>query len=83
MGFNLGLSFLKVVILAGGFGTRIRDVLEDVPKPMISIGSYPILWHIMKTYSHYEYNNFVVCLGYKGNIIKNYFLIIKLVMISL
>ena len=65
---------MKVVILAGGFGTRIRDVPEDVPKPMISIGNHPIIWHIMKIYSYYGYKNFVVCLGYKGDRVRNYFL---------
>ena len=65
---------MKVVILAGGYGTRIRDVADDIPKPMIPIGPYPILWHIMKTYSHFEHNDFVICLGYKGQIIKDFFL---------
>tara|TARA_A100000171_G_C2139965_1_gene154259 strand:+ start:3872 stop:4651 length:780 start_codon:yes stop_codon:yes gene_type:complete len=65
---------MKTVILAGGFGTRIRDVADDIPKPMITIGSYPILWHIMKLYSAYNYNDFVLCLGYKSHTIKNYFL---------
>ncbi|MDA2928580.1 glucose-1-phosphate cytidylyltransferase [Acidobacteria bacterium AH-259-O06] len=65
---------MKVIILCGGFGTRIRDVAENIPKPMIPIGRYPILWHIMKTYSHYGYSDFILCLGYKGEIIKQYFL---------
>lgn len=65
---------MKVVILCGGYGTRIRDVAEDVPKPMISIGGYPILWHIMKYYSYWQHNEFVLCLGYKGQIIKDFFL---------
>jgi len=65
---------MKTVILAGGFGTRIRDVADDIPKPMITIGSYPTLWHIMKLYSYYNYNRFILCLGYKGHTIKNYFL---------
>ena len=65
---------MKVVILAGGFGTRIRDVSDDIPKPMIPIGSYPILWHIMKIYSYYGHKDFIVCLGYKGQIIKDFFL---------
>jgi glucose-1-phosphate cytidylyltransferase len=65
---------MKVVILAGGFGTRIRDVADDIPKPMIPIGPYPILWHIMKTYAHYGYKEFIICLGYKGQIIKDFFL---------
>lgn len=65
---------MKVVILAGGYGTRIRDVADDIPKPMIPIGPYPILWHIMKTYAHFEHKDFVVCLGYKGQVIKDFFL---------
>lgn len=65
---------MKVVILAGGFGTRIRDVSEDIPKPMIPIGEYPILWHIMKYYASFGHKEFVLCLGYKGTIIRNFFL---------
>lgn len=65
---------MKVVILAGGYGTRIRDVADNIPKPMIPIGPYPILWHIMKTYAHYGHKDFIVCLGYKAEIIKEFFL---------
>ena len=65
---------MKVVILAGGYGTRIRDVADDIPKPMIPIGPYPILWHIMKLYAHFGHKEFVVCLGYKGQLIKDFFL---------
>jgi len=65
---------MKVVILAGGQGTRIREESEFKPKPMIPIGSHPIIWHIMKSYSAYGFNEFVVCLGYKGSVIKEYFL---------
>ena len=65
---------MKVVILAGGYGTRIRDVADDIPKPMIPIGPYPILWHIMKTYAHYGHKEFIICLGYKGQVIKDFFL---------
>ena len=65
---------MKVVILAGGFGTRIRDVSEDLPKPMIPIGPYPILWHIMKIYARFGHKEFIVCLGYKGDVIKDFFL---------
>lgn len=65
---------MKVVILAGGYGTRIRDVADDIPKPMIPIGPYPILWHIMKTYAHFGHKEFIVCLGYKGQVIKDFFL---------
>lgn len=65
---------MKVVILAGGYGTRIRDVTDDIPKPMIPIGPYPILWHIMKSYARFGHKEFIICLGYKGEVIKNFFL---------
>lgn len=65
---------MKSVILAGGFGTRIRDVTQDIPKPMIPIGHRPVIWHIMKNYAHYGIKDFVVCLGYKSEDIKNYFM---------
>lgn len=64
---------MKVVILAGGYGTRLAEETELKPKPMIEIGEHPILWHIMKFYSHYGYDDFIICLGYKGYIIKEYF----------
>lgn len=64
---------MKAVILAGGFGTRISEESHLKPKPMIEIGGKPILWHIMKSYSHYGINEFIICLGYKGYIIKEYF----------
>ena len=64
---------MKAVILAGGFGTRISEETHLKPKPMIEIGGRPILWHIMKIYSSYGINDFVICLGYKGYIIKEYF----------
>ena len=64
---------MKVVILCGGFGTRIRDVSENIPKPMIPIGNKPILWHIMKYYSMFGHNEFILLLGYKSEVIKNYF----------
>ncbi|OGS03968.1 MAG: glucose-1-phosphate cytidylyltransferase [Elusimicrobia bacterium RIFOXYA1_FULL_47_7] len=64
---------MKVVILAGGMGTRISEETNIVPKPMIEIGGKPILWHIMKTYSHYGFNEFIICLGYKGYLLKEYF----------
>lgn len=64
---------MKVVILAGGMGTRISEETVLPPKPMVEIGGKPILWHIMKIYSHYGYNDFVVCLGFKGYMIKEYF----------
>lgn len=64
---------MKVVILAGGLGTRITEESHLKPKPMIGIGERPILWHIMKQYSHYGFNEFIICLGYKGYVIKEYF----------
>lgn len=64
---------MKVVILAGGLGTRIREETDTKPKPMIRIGQEPILWHIMKIYSQFGYHDFIVCLGYKGEVIKEYF----------
>ena len=63
-----------VMILAGGLGTRLREETEYRPKPMVPIGGRPIIWHIMKTYAHYGFYRFIICLGYKGNSIKNYFL---------
>jgi glucose-1-phosphate cytidylyltransferase len=64
---------MKTVILAGGLGTRISEESHLKPKPMIEIGGRPILWHIMKLYSHYGFNDFIVCLGYKGYVVKEYF----------
>jgi glucose-1-phosphate cytidylyltransferase len=64
---------MKVVILCGGLGTRLREETEYRPKPMVPIGGRPILWHIMKTYAHYGHKEFVLCLGYKGEVIKDYF----------
>jgi glucose-1-phosphate cytidylyltransferase len=64
---------MKVVILAGGLGTRLAEETGIRPKPMVEIGGKPILWHIMKIYSHYGFNEFIVCLGYKGFMIKEYF----------
>lgn len=64
---------MKVVILAGGFGTRLSEETSIKPKPMVEIGDRPILWHIMKLYSHYGFNEFIICLGYKGYVIKEYF----------
>jgi glucose-1-phosphate cytidylyltransferase len=65
---------VKTVILCGGMGTRLREETEYRPKPMVEIGGRPILWHIMKLYSHYGFGDFVLCLGYKGQMIKDYFL---------
>jgi glucose-1-phosphate cytidylyltransferase len=64
---------MKVLLLAGGFGTRLSEETNIVPKPMVEVGGKPILWHIMKIYSHYGFNEFVVLLGYKGYFIKEYF----------
>lgn len=65
---------IKVVILCGGQGTRIRDVSEILPKPMLTIGDRPIVWHIMKIFAHYGIKDFILCLGYKGWVIKEFFL---------
>jgi len=65
---------MKVVLFCGGLGTRIREYSESVPKPMIPVGNQPILWHIMQYYSRYGHSDFVLCLGYKANIIKEFFL---------
>ena len=64
---------MKAVILAGGRGTRIEEESQYKPKPMIEIGDKPILWHIMKIYSHYDIKDFIICCGYKGYLIKEYF----------
>lgn len=64
---------MKVVILAGGLGTRISEETIYKPKPMVEIGGKPIIWHLMKIYSHYGFNDFVICFGYKGNVIKEFF----------
>jgi glucose-1-phosphate cytidylyltransferase len=65
---------MKVVILAGGLGTRMGDETQLTPKPLVKIGNFPIIWHIMKMYSSYGFNDFIICLGYKGEIMKDYFL---------
>jgi glucose-1-phosphate cytidylyltransferase len=64
---------MKIVILAGGMGTRLAEETQVRPKPMVEIGGRPILWHIMKIYSHHGFNDFIVCLGYKGYVIKEFF----------
>ena len=66
---------MKVVILAGGLGTRLMEETESRPKPMVEIGGKPIIWHIMKIYAAYGFNDFIICLGYKAHVIKEYFLI--------
>ncbi|HRO45084.1 glucose-1-phosphate cytidylyltransferase [Agriterribacter sp.] len=65
---------MKVIIFAGGLGTRLAEETDTRPKPMVEIGGKPILWHIMKIYSHYGFNDFIICLGYKGYVIKEYFM---------
>ena len=64
---------MKAVILAGGLGSRLSEETHSIPKPMVEIGGRPILWHILKYFSHFGVNDFVICLGYKGYLIKEYF----------
>jgi glucose-1-phosphate cytidylyltransferase len=68
------LAHVPVFILCGGLGTRLREETELRPKPMVPVGNHPILWHIMRTYSHHGFKTFVLCLGYKADVIKSYFL---------
>ncbi len=65
---------MKVVIFCGGYGTRLREHSETVPKPLVNIGYRPILWHLMKYYAHFGHKEFILCLGYRGDMIKNYFI---------
>jgi glucose-1-phosphate cytidylyltransferase len=65
---------MKVVLFCGGLGMRLRDVAENLPKPMVPIGYRPVLWHVMKYYAHYGHKDFILCLGYRGDVIKQYFL---------
>jgi len=65
---------MKVVLFCGGLGMRIREAGDNVPKPMVTIGYRPILWHVMKYYAHYGHTDFIICLGYRGDVIKDYFL---------
>src|SRR5260221_9771250 len=65
---------MKVVLFCGGLGMRLREFSETIPKPMVNIGYRPIQWHVMKYYAHYGHKDFILCLGYKGDVIKNYFL---------
>ena len=69
-----GTSNMKVVLFCGGLGTRLRDLSGEIPKPMVKIGYRPILWHVMKYYAHYGHREFILCLGYKADVIKEYFL---------
>ncbi len=71
---KLSTNIMKVIILCGGMGARLREETEYKPKPMVEIGGKPILWHIMKHYAYYGYKQFILALGYKGNVIRNYFL---------
>jgi glucose-1-phosphate cytidylyltransferase len=64
---------MKVVLFCGGLGTRLRDYSETIPKPLVEIGSRPILWHVMRYYAHHGHTDFILCLGYRGSAIKNYF----------
>ena len=65
---------MKVVLFCGGFGMRLREYSDSIPKPMVNIGDRPILWHIMKYYAHYGHKDFILCLGWNPNIFKDYFL---------
>ena len=69
----MGSEKMKVILLAGGFGTRLSEFTENIPKPMVTVGGRPILWHIMKIYSAHNIQEFVICCGYKGYVIKEYF----------
>ena len=68
---------MKVVILAGGFGSRLSEYTSTIPKPLVEIGDKPVIWHIMKIYSKFGFNDFVICAGYKGEKLKKYFLKLK------
>jgi glucose-1-phosphate cytidylyltransferase len=70
----MGEKLMKVVLLAGGLGTRISEYTDTIPKPMVSVGGKPLLWHIMKTYEKYDFKDFYIALGYKADVIKKYFL---------
>lgn len=65
---------MKVVLFCGGFGTRLREYSETIPKPMVNVGARPILWHLMKYYAHYGHTDFILCLGYRGDLIRQFFL---------
>jgi glucose-1-phosphate cytidylyltransferase len=70
----LEVRLIKVIILAGGFGTRLSEHTDSIPKPMVSIGNKPILWHIMRTFAHFSHKDFYIALGYKASVVKEYFL---------
>ncbi|NOY30437.1 MAG: glucose-1-phosphate cytidylyltransferase, partial [Planctomycetes bacterium] len=65
---------MKVVLFCGGFGTRLRDYSESIPKPMVKLGYRPILWHVMRYYAHFGHKDFILCLGWKADYVKQYFL---------
>src|SRR5207244_4018037 len=71
---DCGAAVVKVVIFCGGLGVRMGEATQSIPKPMISVGGKPILWHIMKWYESWGFDDFILCLGYKGEVIKQYFL---------
>ena len=72
--FDTQESMMKVVLFCGGLGMRLRDYADNVPKPMVPLGYRPILWHVMKYYAHFGFKDFILCLGYRGDVVKNYFL---------
>ena len=65
---------MKVVLFCGGLGTRLREYSDTIPKPLVNVGHRPILWHVMKYYAHYGHKDFILCLGYRGDLIREYFL---------
>src|SRR5690349_16433670 len=73
-GGHRGTSAMKVVLFCGGLGTRLREHSETIPKPLVSIGPRPIIWHLMRYYAHYGHTEFILCLGYRGDLIRKYFL---------
>src|SRR5580698_6902164 len=73
-GRDIGCVAMKVVLFCGGLGTRIREYSETIPKPMIPVGDQPILWHVMQYYAYYGHRDFILCLGYKAHVVKDFFL---------
>ena len=74
VGDTQGIANVKVVLFCGGQGLRLREASEHLPKPMVTVGYRPILWHVMRYYAHFGHTEFILCLGYKADVIKNYFL---------